>query len=217
MMSSLLFEDVTIEKGSTIKDNFSLKSSSSLHVICDNCTLTMTRNTFVSLLVSAQQSDLPSYRYIISDDNAGSMCEILCVEECILSSTSKICGLIRYQLLRGSVIMYILKDKCGSFLTQYQFTDIEMETTKLNFDSSRKKISFIRIGKKLPTSDRNVSLQFSNKVKAPLVRTFEFSRILLQCISDDISDSNDWSKKIHYILKEISSLKIKERLSIFST
>ena len=40
------------------------------------------------------------------------------------------------------------------------------------------------IGKELPTFDRNVLLQFVNKVKVPQVRTHELTRILLQFIFD---------------------------------
>ena len=46
----------------------------------------------------------------------------------------------------------------------------------------------IRIGKKLPTSFRNISLQFVNKVKSTTSRIFEFTRILFQFF-DDIPDS----------------------------
>ena len=130
-------------------------------------------------LISIQQSDPPTYWYNMSNNNAGSVCELIRVKECIVSSILKICGLIRYQLLRGNMTIYILKDKWKSFSTEYQLSDLEMETSKLNIGSSRKETFCVRIGKKLPTSDRNIFLQFGNNVKAPQVRTFEFTRILL--------------------------------------
>ena len=52
MMSSLLSEDVTVEKGLTINDSILFASNSSLSTTCDNCTLTRRRNAFISLLVS---------------------------------------------------------------------------------------------------------------------------------------------------------------------
>ena len=67
-------------------------------------------------------------------------------------------------------------------------------------------MSFIRIGKKSPTPHRNVSLQFINKVKAPPVRTFEFTRLLLQSISDNISDSNNGKDEDALYSKEEPSL-----------
>ena len=70
-----------------------------------------------------------------------------------------------------------------------------METSKLKFSSSRKNMFFIIIGKQLPTSDRNASLQFFNEVKVPSVITFELTRILLQSISNVISGSNNWKDK----------------------
>ena len=119
MMSSLLSEDNTIEKGSTINDNIVFTSISSLPTICDNYTLTRTRNASTSVLVSVQQSHPPSYWYSIYDNNVGSVCELPRVGEYILSPILKICGLIRYQLLRGSTTMYLLKGKWKSFLTEY--------------------------------------------------------------------------------------------------
>ena len=110
MMSSLLSEDVTVEKGSTINDIISFTSNSSLHATCNNFTLTRTRNVFASYLVSVQQSNPPPYWYNITNNNTGCF-ELLCVEGCILSSILNFFGLIRYQLLRGNRTMYILKDK----------------------------------------------------------------------------------------------------------
>ena len=76
-----------------------------------------------------------------------------------------------------------------------------MERSKLNFDSSWKKTSFIRIGKRLPTSDRNASFQLCNKVKAPIVRTFEFTRILLSPFLIAYQIQLIKKMKIHCILK----------------
>ena len=70
----------------------------------------MTRNGFALFLVSIQQSDPPSYWYSISNKNAGSLREVLCFQECILSHILKMCGLIQFQLLRGNMTMYIVKD-----------------------------------------------------------------------------------------------------------
>ena len=44
-----------------------------------------------------------------------SLSELLRVKEYILSSILKICGLIRYQILRGNVTMYILKTNGSHF------------------------------------------------------------------------------------------------------
>ena len=115
IMSTLLSEEVTEEKGSTINDSISFKNNSSLPTICDNYTLTMTSNIFTSFLVSVQQSNPPTYWYNMSDNIASSLCELLYVEECVLSFILTICGMIRYQPLRGSMIMYILKDKWKYF------------------------------------------------------------------------------------------------------
>ena len=108
-MSSFSSEDVTLEKDSTIKHRVSFNSNSSLPATCDNYTLTRTRNAFVSFLVSVQQSDHISYWYKIYYYNAGSLCELLRVGECIFSSILKICGLTRYQLFRGNMTIHILK------------------------------------------------------------------------------------------------------------
>ena len=85
-------------------------------------------------------------------------------------------------------------------------TDVEIEISKLNIGSSKKKISCLRIGKELPTSDRNTSLQFCNNVKALPIRTFEFTHILVQSISNDISDSISWKDKDSLYSKEETSL-----------
>ena len=56
--------------------------------------------------------------------------------------------------------------------------------------------------KKLPTSDRNSSLQFRNNVKAPHVRTIGFTRLLFQSTYNDISDSINWKDKHPLLSKE---------------
>ena len=81
-------------------------------------------------------------------------------------------------------------------------TDFEIKILKLKFGISRKKIFFIRIGKKLPASDRNALLQFINKIKAPPIRTFEFTHILFKSISDDISNATNWRDKDLLYYKE---------------
>ena len=53
----------------------------------------------------------------------------------------------------------------------------------------------IRIVKKSPISDLKASLQFGKKVKAPSVRTYELTHILLQSIFDNILDPNHWKDK----------------------
>ena len=88
-----------------------------------------------------------------------------------------------------------------------------METSKLKFSSSRKNMFFIIIGKQLPTSDRNASLQFFNEVKVPSVITFELTRILLQSISNDISDSINRKDKYAFLSKEYHSLDISVKLT----
>ena len=61
MMSSLLSEDFTVEKDSTINDIILFTSNSSLPTTCNNYTLTRTRNVFALFLELVQQSDHPSY------------------------------------------------------------------------------------------------------------------------------------------------------------
>ena len=53
MMSSLLSEDVTIEKGSLIDDSIMFKSNGSLPTTCNNCSSITTRTTFASILVTS--------------------------------------------------------------------------------------------------------------------------------------------------------------------
>ena len=65
---------------------------------------------------------------------------------------------------------------------------------------------FYKNWKILPISDRNVSLQFSNKVKSPPVRTFEYTCILLQSIFDDMSDLINWKDEDWLYSKEEFSL-----------
>ena len=110
MMSSLSSEDISVEKGLTINDSILFSSNSSLP-ICDNYILTRTRNIFASFSVLVQQSNPLSHWYSISNNNTGSVCRLLCVEERLLSSILKMRGLIRYQFLHGNMAMYILKDK----------------------------------------------------------------------------------------------------------
>ena len=81
MMSSLLSEDVSVEKGSTINNSSLLTSNSLQPTICDNYTLTRSRNMFVSFLVSVQQSNLQPYWYYMSNNNACRLRELLRVEE----------------------------------------------------------------------------------------------------------------------------------------
>ena len=65
----------------------------------------------------------------------------------------------------------------------------------------------------MPTSDRNASLQFCNNIKAPQSRTFEFTSILLQSISNDISDSINWKDKDSFLSKEQPALGIDIKLT----
>ena len=74
-------------------------------------------------------------------------------------------------------------------------------------------MSYIRIGKQLPFFNRNVWLQLGNNVKAAPVTTFEFTRILLQSISNDISDSINWKDKDSLNSKKERSLGISVKLT----
>ena len=61
-------------------------------------------------------------------------------------------------------------------------------------------------GRKLQTSNHNVSLQFGNNATTQPVRAFGFTRILLQFIPGDISDSVNCKDKYSLNCKDILSL-----------
>ena len=82
----------------------------SLPITYDTYMLTSIRTIFALFLVSFQYSDPPFYGYRIFKNNAGSLYELLPVEECLLSSILKICGLIRYQLYREIIFYRLLVD-----------------------------------------------------------------------------------------------------------
>ena len=54
---------------------------------------------------------------------------------------------------------------------------------------------FYKNWRKVPTSDRNASLQLSNNIKAPEVGNIEFTRVLFQFVLNDILDSINWKDK----------------------
>ena len=67
--------------------------------------------------------------------------------------------------------------------------------------------------KKVPTSDRNASLQLSNNIKAPEVGNIEFTRVLLQFVLNNILDSINQKDKDLFISKEIPPFDIAVKLT----
>ena len=118
MMSSLLSEDISVEKGSTINNSSLLTRNSLQPTICDNYTLTRSRNMFVSFLVSVQQSNLQPYWYYMSNNNACSLRELLRVKErynyvfCRFVLWYDTNFFVNYYVSRSAIIIYFA-DLCS--------------------------------------------------------------------------------------------------------
>ena len=56
-----------------------------------------------------------SYWYNISDNGKGSLCELFRLEDCVILSIMKICGLIRQKKVNGKTSISIENDKWIKF------------------------------------------------------------------------------------------------------
>ena len=118
MTSSTLSKDITVTKFPLIADRIPFKSNFSLPVNCYNYSIARTRNKFDSFLISFKNFNPPCFWCKLSNNNAGSLCELFRVEECIFDSILKICGTIRHLVVNGEIDMSILKDNWRSFIAK---------------------------------------------------------------------------------------------------
>ena len=67
-----------------------------LHAIVDDkYSFTRARNALVELITSIESLGPPSYWYNISDNGIDILCELFRLEECVILSIMRTCGLIR--------------------------------------------------------------------------------------------------------------------------
>ena len=108
------------------------ENDNSLHIVGDRYSSTTTRNTFISLIMSIQTFDHPSYECNLSSNNDGSVCKLLLLEEYIFVSILLKCGFLRQKFVRGDMTTIILNDQWKSFITEYELVNVEINNSKVD-------------------------------------------------------------------------------------
>ena len=190
IMQSLYSKDARVTKCRPIIRTSLQDNNNSLHIVGDRYSTTRTRNAFSSLIMSIEDFDPPSYWYNLSNNNDGSLCKLLLLEECIFLSILIKCGLICRKVVRGEMTTIIRNDQWTSFKSEYELVDIEIIKSKVDVlvDSKlrRRYVSFVRIGNKKYPSFLKASKQYNSGHPPPVINTCNISRIFLASIMDKI-------------------------------
>ena len=94
----------------------------------------------------------------------------------------------------------IQKDQWFSLNSEYELTNVELNTSKFKVpssnssSSSRKDVIFIRIGKKLNYFPK-ASSSYNSHHLPPVIKMCQLGRIFLQSITIDILESICWNDK----------------------
>ena len=80
-MRSLYCNDARITKNRLLIHTSLQENNNSLYIVGDRYSSTMTRNVFVSLIMSIQAFDPPSYWYNLLSNNDESLCTLLLLKE----------------------------------------------------------------------------------------------------------------------------------------
>ena len=174
MSSSLLPKDITVTGCQPIVRTNLLKSNNSLPGVDDKYSFTRGRNTLASLITSIESLEPLSFWYNLSDNGAGSFCELLRLEDCIFLSILKIYGIIRQKKFSGKMIVSIVIDQWISFIDQYELTIVEITKSKIsvvtNNKQSKRGMIFVRIGTKSTSSYTKATTHFNLRVLPPLIK-----------------------------------------------
>ena len=101
MNSSLSSKDITVTKHPLVISTNLFKRNISLPTVNDKYSFTRARNVLASLITSIEILEPPSYWYNVSDNGKGSLCELFRLENCVVLSIMRTCGLIRQKKVNG--------------------------------------------------------------------------------------------------------------------
>ena len=164
----------------------------------DKYSLTRARNALVTLITSIESLEPPSYWYNITENSIGSLCELFRLEECVFLSIMRTCGLIRQKMTNGKSSYIIEHLKWNALLSQYALCDVEISTSKVTLTAgnktTRKSMTFIRIGTKSSYSYTKPIKQYNSQVLPPLVNMRLLSSNFVNSISTDVIESINWSE-----------------------
>ena len=145
--------------------------------------------------------DPPSYWYNLLSNIDGSLCQLLLLKECIFLSILIKYGLIRRTVVCGEMTTIIRNDQWTSFNSAYELVNSESNKSKVDAliqnKLVRRKILFIRTGNKNYLSFLKASKQYSTGHPPPVINTCLISRIFLEFVTVNISDSVSWNKCIN--------------------
>ena len=112
-----------------------------------------------------------------------------------------LCRFIRQKIVRRDMSTIILNDQWKLFITEYELADVEINKSKVDFlvenNLLRRDVSFIRIGNKHYPSYFKASKQYSNSRLPPVINTCYISRVFVESVTIDISDSISWNECIN--------------------
>ena len=156
----------------------------------DEYSITTARNALASLVMSIESLEPPSFWYNLSDNDTGSFCELLRLEDCVFLSILKTCGIIRQKKVNEKMIVSIVMDQLISFISQYELSKVEIIKYKIsvvtNNKKSRRDMTFIRIGRKSLSFYIEVTTQFNLHALPQLIKMRQLSHNFLNLISIDI-------------------------------
>ena len=187
MNSSLLSKDVIVTKYPPFRRTNLFQRNISLPTVDDKYSFTRVHNALISLITSIESLEPPSYWYSISDNGIGSLCELFRLEECVLLSIMRTCGLIRQKIINGKTSIYVERDKWNTFLSQYEVCGVEISTSKLSIvidnKNTRKNMTYIRIGTKSSSSYLKATTQYNYHILPPIIKMRQLSHVFLNSIS----------------------------------
>ena len=113
-------------------------------------------------------------------------------------------GLIRRKIVCGEKTSIILNDQQILFKSEYELVNIKINKSKVDVLVKnrlvRRNVYFLRIGNKNYPSFLKASKQYNSGHLPQVINTCHISRIFLESINNNISDSISWNVCINNII-----------------
>ena len=123
------------------------------------------------------------------------------LEEWIVLSILLTCGLIHQKVVSGAMTTIIVYDKWKLLITEYKLVNVKINKWKVDVlvynKLLRRDISFIRISNNNYPSYLKVSQQYNYGRLPPVIKIYHISRMFLQSITIDISETIFWNECIN--------------------
>ena len=99
----------------------------------------------------------------------------------------KTCGLVCQKKVNGKTSISIEKDKCITFLSEYEVSNVKITMSKISIvvdnKSTRMNMIFIRIGTKSSYSYTKATTQLNHHILPPIIKMRQLSHKFLNTIS----------------------------------